>query len=203
MVSTRKMTTCWILSNWISGKMCFTYNAGSCMMMHCSNQVEPLWIGYAARETKPDWPLMRHNLLHDIIEHPVMFFSTKSWLKTLNLQQLNCQIRTTANKPRSDPGQTQVRPGSDLDQLLSSPSCAINGKWLLWETPPLNNRLEFTIEEMPHRQPQQDMVEFLGQKTPSGAFMPYRKVHVDSLLRSMTDTVDIGYVQDKQAHTGS
>lgn len=26
------------------------------------------------------------------------------------------------------------------------------------------------------------------------SFMPYRQVHVDSLLRSMTDTVDIGYL---------
>ena len=32
------------------------------------------------------------------------------------------------------------------------------------------------------------------QETPSGAFMPYRQVLVDSLLRSMTDTMDIGYV---------
>jgi len=54
--------------------------------------------------------------------------------------------------------------------------------------------VEFTFEEMPHRQPQQDMLEFLRQKTPSGAFMPYRQVHIDSLLRSMTDTVGIGYV---------
>ena len=28
-------------------------------------------IGYAARETKPDWPLVRHNMLHVIIEYPV------------------------------------------------------------------------------------------------------------------------------------
>ena len=45
-------------------------------------------IGYAARETKPDWPLIRHNILHVIIEYPVFFFPKKSRLKTLNLQQL-------------------------------------------------------------------------------------------------------------------
>jgi len=32
------------------------------------------------------------------------------------------------------------------------------------------------------------------QETPSGAFMLHRRVHDDSLLISMTDTVDIGYV---------
>jgi len=46
-------------------------------------------IGYAARETKPDWPLFRHKMLHVIIEYPVYFSPQKSRLKTLNLQQLN------------------------------------------------------------------------------------------------------------------
>ncbi len=46
---------------------------------------------------------------------------------------------------QTDPGQTQVWPGYDLDQFqtyeqrsaklsLSSPSCAINGNWLPWGT---------------------------------------------------------------------
>jgi len=34
-------------------------------------------IGYAARETKPDWPLFRHKMLHVIIEYPVYFFPQK------------------------------------------------------------------------------------------------------------------------------
>jgi hypothetical protein len=34
-------------------------------------------IGYAARETKPDWPLMRHKILHVIFEYPVYFFPQK------------------------------------------------------------------------------------------------------------------------------
>ena len=34
-------------------------------------------IGYAARETKPDWPLVRHKRLHVITEYPVYFFPQK------------------------------------------------------------------------------------------------------------------------------
>ena len=34
-------------------------------------------IEYAARETKPDWPLVRHNMLHVIIEYPLYFFPPK------------------------------------------------------------------------------------------------------------------------------
>ncbi len=41
-----------------------------------------------------------------------MFLPQKCWLKTLNLQQLNGQIRIW----QTDPGQTQIRPGSDLEQ---------------------------------------------------------------------------------------
>ena len=54
-------------------------------------------IGYAARETEPDWPLIRHNILHVIIKYAINFFpSKKGWLKTLNLQQLNGKIRKMA-----------------------------------------------------------------------------------------------------------
>jgi len=34
-------------------------------------------IGYAARETKPDWPLIRHNILHVIIEYAIDFSPSK------------------------------------------------------------------------------------------------------------------------------
>ena len=47
---------------------------------------------------------------------------------------------------------------------------------------------------MPHRQPQQDIVDFLKEAEDAiMSFMPHRQVHVDSLLTSMTDTVDYGY----------
>ncbi len=54
-------------------------------------------IGYASRATKPDWPLVRHNMLHVIMEYQLYFFPKKSRLKTLNLQQLNGYIRNMAN----------------------------------------------------------------------------------------------------------
>ena len=60
-------------------------------------------IGYATTEMKPDWPLMRHNILHVIIEHPCYGFPKKGWLKTLNLQQPDGQNINIANRPRSDP----------------------------------------------------------------------------------------------------
>ena len=42
-------------------------------------------IGYAARDTKPDWPLVRHNMLHVIIEYPVYFFPPKTLVENLQL----------------------------------------------------------------------------------------------------------------------
>ncbi len=44
-------------------------------------------IGYAASETKPDRPLIRHKMLHVIIEYFLSFFTRRIWLKTLNLQR--------------------------------------------------------------------------------------------------------------------
>ncbi|DBB01354.1 TPA: hypothetical protein ACH3X1_013677 [Trebouxia sp. C0004] len=47
----------------------------------------------------------------------------------------------------------------------------------------------------PNRQPQQDMVEFLKEAEDAiRSFMLHRQVHVDSLLRSITDKVDMGYI---------
>jgi len=46
-------------------------------------------IGYSGRETKTDWPLMRHNNLHVILEYALIFSPRKGCLESLNLQQLN------------------------------------------------------------------------------------------------------------------
>ena len=47
----------------------------------------------------------------------------------------------------------------------------------------------------PNRQPQQDMVEFFKEAEDAiRSFMLHRQVHVDSLLRSITDKVDMGYI---------
>ena len=43
-------------------------------------------IGYASRETKPDWPLVRHKMLHVKNECPFYLSLQKSQLETLNLQ---------------------------------------------------------------------------------------------------------------------
>ncbi len=77
-VSTRNMTTCWILNDLVSGKMWFTYNAEQ---VHddalLRSRGTTLDIGYAAREAKPDWPLIRHNILLVIIEYAINFFPSK------------------------------------------------------------------------------------------------------------------------------
>ncbi len=57
-------------------------------------------IGYAARKTKPDWPLVRHKMLHVIIEYPVDFspqkksvenpqLATAEWLNQKHGKPLN------------------------------------------------------------------------------------------------------------------
>ncbi len=85
-------------------------------------------IGYAARETKPDWPLIRHNILHVIIEYAIKFFPSK-------------KVGWKSSTCNSCPGLTRVWPGPNSNLWrrsaklpLSSPSCAINGNWLPWDT---------------------------------------------------------------------
>ncbi len=78
--------------------MCFTYNAGRCMMMHCSNQGEPLWILDMPQEkrsqTGPWWGTRSYMSYLNI---QFIFPPRKGWLETLNLQQLNGWIRNMAN----------------------------------------------------------------------------------------------------------
>jgi len=86
-------------------------------------------------------------------------------LKILNLQQLNGQIRNMANRPGSDLGLTWTRfkpMNEDLPsypyQALLAPSMATD-----YRGTPLIDRLGLLFEQMPHRQPYQDMVEFLKE----------------------------------------
>jgi len=60
-------------------------------------------IGYAAREMKPDWPLMRHNILHVIIEHPVNVSPPKMLVENPQLATAKWSNQNMANRPRSDP----------------------------------------------------------------------------------------------------
>ena len=74
MVSTKNVITCGTLN--ISGQnvshvQCWQRMMSS--MIHCSNQGESLWILDAARETKPDCLLVKHNMLHVMIEYSVSF----------------------------------------------------------------------------------------------------------------------------------
>ena len=83
---------------------------------------------------------------------------------------------------------------------LSSPSCAINGDWLLWETPLLDNRLEFKIEKMPW-QPQQDMAEFL--KEVGDAIRSFHAIQAGSCeSTAQINDRHSAYWQEKQAHAG-
>ena len=139
------------------------------MMMHCSDQGEPLWILDILLEKRSQTGIWSGTTSYNM---QLIFSFKKGWLKILNLQQLNGQIRNMATRPRSDPGMTWTRfkpMNEDLPSklLLSRPSCAINGNWRLWEkmekTPLLIDRLGLMFEEMPHRQRYQDMVEFLKE----------------------------------------
>ncbi|KAL3158577.1 hypothetical protein ABBQ38_010795 [Trebouxia sp. C0009 RCD-2024] len=50
------------------------------------------------------------------------------------------------------------------------------------------------LESQASRLMQQDMVDFLKEAEDAIWSLPHRQVHVDSLLTSMADAVDIGYV---------
>ena len=51
------------------------------------------------------------------------------------------------------------------------------------------------VTREPNRQQQQDMVQFLKEAEDAvRSFMLHRQVHVDSLLRSFIDKVDMGYI---------
>ncbi len=98
------------------------------------------WICCQRNEARLALDQAQHLTCHNWICN--LFFSfKKGWLKIFNLQQLNGQIRNMANRPRSDPGLTRVWPGPSSNLWrrsaklpLSSPSCAINGNWLPWDT---------------------------------------------------------------------
>ena len=64
-------------------------------------------IGYAARETEPDWPLIRHNILHVIIKYAINFFlqkrlvenpqlATAKWKNQKNGKPMRCTYRIAA-----------------------------------------------------------------------------------------------------------
>ena len=65
-------------------------------------------IGYAARETKPDWPLVRHKMLHVIIEYPVHFFPQK---------------KSVENPQLATPKWFNQKYGKPLNNLISSERC--------------------------------------------------------------------------------
>ncbi len=57
-------------------------------------------IGYAAREMKPDWPLIRHNILHVMIEHP----PKKRLVENPQLATAEWSNHKYGKQTRSDPG---------------------------------------------------------------------------------------------------
>jgi len=63
-------------------------------------------IGYSARETKPDWHLIRHNIL----QYAINFFLQKRLVK-------NPQLATAKWSNQKYGNQTEVWPGYDLDQI--------------------------------------------------------------------------------------
>ena len=80
----------------------------------CTAQIKGNHCGYCCQRNEARLALdqAQHLTCHNCTCNYYFSFE-KGWLKIHDLQQLNGQIRSMANRPRSDPGLTRVWPGPD------------------------------------------------------------------------------------------